>query len=142
MKKRVLAICFSIVFIFLLILPASAAITYNRRIEIENGAESITMRAGQKRRLKVNTFWFKVPTSKDLRFYSSNEFIATVDRSGVVHANSQGKAYISVVNSNGDTSSILLIVEKGSKLSPVLLAVVIIPALGIYILMCNKKFRR
>ncbi len=142
MKKRVLAICFSIVFIFLLILPASAAITYNRRIEIENGAESITMRAGHKRRLKVNTVWFNLPTSKDLRFYSSNEFIATVDRSGVVHANSQGKAYISVVNSNGDTSSILLIVEKGSKLSPVLLAAVIIPALGIYILICNKKFRR
>ena len=140
--KRAQVFIFSFILLFVLTAPSIAAVTYNRKIEIENGASSITMKAGQKKRLKVNTFWFKIKISKDLRFYSSNKLVATVDRSGIVHANSPGKAYISVVNSKGDTSSVLLIVNSSSKLSILGLVVLAIPITATFLfLKSNKKAR-
>ena len=112
MKKIILMIA-AVIMIF--VSCGCAGMKYNRHLVIENGKSSVVLSPGEKTRLNVTCPVTGLPVYKDLRFYSSNIFVASVDRSGIVHAGVCGKSRITVTDSSGRTASILIIVQGKDK---------------------------
>lgn len=139
MKKIILMIA-AVIMIF--VSCGCAGMKYNRHLVIENGKSSVVLSPGEKTRLNVTCPVTGLPVYKDLRFYSSNIFVASVDRSGIVHAGVCGRSRVTVTDSTGRTASILIIVQGGGKAAFIWIFVFAAAVISVSAVVFLKKFFR
>ncbi len=118
--------------ILLFCLPAQGAVG-NSDLVINGGIEELTLKEGEKIRLRAKDDLTRFPILKGLYFQSSNPAVASVEkRSGILRGHIPGKATIFITSSDGDNASVQVTVEAADhkKASPLFLFFLLIITAG------------
>ncbi len=111
MKK--ITVLFFILLIFSL--PADAAIG-SKGLILEGGKKEIVLEKGSKEYLNVQDGFSKLPLLKGVSYYSDNTVVATIGlHSGIIRANTVGKATISAISNDGHAGQITVKVIHPEK---------------------------
>ncbi len=138
MKKiLLLSLC-----LLLLLTPLADAAIGQRKLIVNHGITTLTIRKGEKKWLYVRDGGTKLLLLKGVRFYSDNTLIVTVgQRSGVVCGNSIGTATIAVIHTNG-RSALIKVTVVGGKAPPLLSGLfLLLFLLGLFLFLLNQKRR-
>ncbi|MBR6794458.1 MAG: hypothetical protein IKM48_08940 [Clostridia bacterium] len=118
----------------LLLAPYADAAIGSRGLIIRDGKQTITLQKGEKIWLYVRDGFTKLPTLKELCYYSDNTIVASVGlHSGILRADNIGTATITVSNNKGDCGVLKVRVKGMQKRDPMFL-LLLLPCLLLLLL--------